>query len=140
MMSKYDLTKRTNKELLTGLRNRVRDEREITAEVVAHIAEVDAPGLFLDKAYSSMFAYCMEELRMSEPRAYKRIHAARVARLFPVIFEMLASGALHLSGVCLLAPKLTEEIHAELLAEATGKSKRAKRGVSRSTVSSTRSS
>src|SRR5262245_33148390 len=61
----------------------------------------------------------------SESEAYKRISAARTARKYPIIFELVARGALHLSGVNVLAPELTEVNHRELLDLASGKSKRA---------------
>jgi 5-methylcytosine-specific restriction endonuclease McrA len=70
-----------------------------------------------------MYAYCVGELRMSEDTAYKRIQAARAARRFPAIFAAVADGRLHLSGMCLLAPHLTEDTAAELLASATHKTK-----------------
>ncbi|MFH0899433.1 MAG: hypothetical protein V2A73_02265, partial [Pseudomonadota bacterium] len=49
-------------------------------------------------ATSSIFAYCTERLHMSEGVAYHRIMAARAARRFPVIFELVAEGALHLAA------------------------------------------
>src|SRR3989304_2258602 len=99
-------------------------DHQLTADLVAHLAEVDARRLYLDEACSSMFTYCVERLRMSEPTAYKRIEAARAARRFPVIFERIAAGELHLAAVTLLAPRLTEDNHLELLAEAAHRSKR----------------
>ncbi len=70
-----------------------------------------------------MFSYCVGELHLSEDSAFKRIQAARVARQFPVIFEALAQGRVHLSAVGLLAPHLTEDTVEELLAAASHKSK-----------------
>jgi 5-methylcytosine-specific restriction endonuclease McrA len=70
-----------------------------------------------------MVAYCVGELRLSEAAAFKRINAARVARQFPAIFEALADGRLHVSGVLMLAPKLTEDNANELLAAAANRSK-----------------
>lgn len=72
-----------------------------------------------------MFTYCVERLNCSEGEAYRRIHAARAARKFPLIFELIASGTLHLSGVNVLAPELTQENHRALLDQARGRSKRA---------------
>src|SRR5262245_51349836 len=80
-----------------------------TAGVLAHLAEVDARKLYLPKACSSMHMYCIRVLGLSESAAFKRIAAARAARDFPVLFEAIASGRLHLSAVVLLAPHLTEE-------------------------------
>jgi hypothetical protein len=42
-----------------------------------------------------------------------------------VIFDLVARGEMHLCGVTLLAPHLTEENHRDLLARASKKSKRA---------------
>ena len=60
---------------------------------------------------------------MSEEAACKRIRAARAAREFPALFPALAEGRLHLGGVVLLAPYVSEETAGELLAVATHKSK-----------------
>jgi hypothetical protein len=94
-----------------------------TAALLAHLAEVDARKLYLPAAYPSMFDYCVHELHLSEDAAYKRIQAARIARQFPALFEALADGQLHLSGVCLLAPYLTRENADLLLAAAAHRTK-----------------
>jgi hypothetical protein len=73
---------------------------------------------------SSLFTYCCEVLHLSEPAAYNRIEAARAARKFPVILEMLGEGSLSLATVRLLAAHLTDENHQELFAATAGKSKR----------------
>jgi hypothetical protein len=70
-----------------------------------------------------MHAYCVGKLRFSEDVAWKRMQAANAARKFPAIFEAVAAGRLHVSGVCLLAPKLTPETADELLAAAENKTK-----------------
>ena len=49
---------------------------------------------------------------------------ARASRRFPQLLEWLASGRVHLSGLNLLAPHLTEDNVEELLERAAGKSKR----------------
>jgi hypothetical protein len=112
-------------ELLGGLDRLVARERQLTAELLAHLAEVDARRLYLEAACSSMFGYCVERLHLSEPAAYRRVRAARAAREFPVIFEMVARGEVHLATITLLAPHLTEANHEELLAAAVHQSKRA---------------
>ena len=43
--------------------------------------------------------YCVHELHLSEDSAYKRTQAARTARQFPAIFDAVAKGRLHLTGV-----------------------------------------
>ena len=71
-----------------------------------------------------LYTYCLYELRFSEDEAQRRARAARAAREFPVLFEMLAEGAIHLTGLLLLAPYLTAENHVGLLARARFRTKR----------------
>src|SRR6059036_1694446 len=122
-MRAYSLSHVSDHELFRGLASLVGQDRATTAELLAHIAEFDARRLYLPAAYPSMYAYCVHELRLSEDAAYKRIQAARVARRFPVIFEALADGRLHLAAVGLLAPHLTRENADDLLAAAAHRTK-----------------
>src|SRR5467141_623784 len=71
-----------------------------------------------------MFTFCVGELGFSEDVACNRLNVARAARRMPVILEAVRSGKVHLAGLRLLAPHLTTENQEEVLAEATGKSKR----------------
>ena len=96
----------------------------LTAELLAYLAEVERRGLHLREATGSLFAFCVERLHMSESSAGKRITAARTARRFPLILEMVAGGEIHLTGVNLLGAHLTEENHRELLVRARHRSKR----------------
>src|SRR5437667_11952112 len=123
VMCKYSLSHLSDRALLRDLAALVAQDRATTARLLAHIAECDARRLYLPAAYPSMFAYCVHELRLSEDAAYKRIQAARVARQFPGIFEAVADGRLHLTAVGLLAPYLTPENAAELLAAAAHRTK-----------------
>jgi hypothetical protein len=103
---------------LTGRHN------ALTAELLAHLAEVDARGIYRERACSSLYTYCVYELRLSEDEAQRRSRAAKTARAFPILFEMLAEGAIHLTGLLLLAPHVTQENHVELLARARFRTKR----------------
>ena len=68
--------------------------------------------------------YCTRCLHLSEHAAYGRIEAARAARKFPVVLELLRDGSITLTAVCLLANHLTPENHRDLLEAARHKSKR----------------
>jgi hypothetical protein len=92
------------------------------AWMLAHLAEFDARGRYRPAAYPSMYAYCVGALGMSEDVAAKRIRVARVARQHPAIFPALAEGRLTSSSVLMLAPYLTPENAAELLAAAAHRS------------------
>ena len=95
-----------------------------TALLLAHIGSYDARKLYVPEAYPTMRAFLVGEMKLTEDRASKRIQAARTARDFPVIFEMLADGRLHLTAVVLLSPHLKPENVEELLPAAAGKSAR----------------
>jgi HNH endonuclease len=99
-------------------------ERQAVAKLVLALSEMDSRRLYLGQGYSSMFTYCTQVLHLAEHAAFNRIEAARVGRRFPIIFELLADGRIHLSAVRLLAPHLTDANHNALLAEASQKSKR----------------
>src|SRR5512143_2859409 len=122
-VTRYSLTHLSDPELVRALKAAAVHEKSATADLLAHLAEVDARGLYLLAAYTSMYAYCVRELNLSEDAAYKRIQAARTAREFPAVLQALADGRLHLSGVVLLGPCLNESNCRELLDAAAGKSK-----------------
>lgn len=119
-MRAYALEHLTDNDLLRSLAGLVAHERTTTAALLAHIAEVDARRLYLPAGHASMYAYCVDELRLSEDAAYKRIRAARAARRFPVLFDAVADGRLGVSVVVQLAPHLTEANAGELIAAACG--------------------
>jgi hypothetical protein len=114
----------SNEELLAEIKSLAARERHATAELVASLAELDERRLYLGEGYSSLFTYCTQALKLSEHAAYGRIEAARAARRFGLILELLANGAVTLTTICLLAPHLTRENHVEVLESARHKSKR----------------
>jgi hypothetical protein len=122
-MRNYSLTHVSDAVLLGDLAALVARDRLTTAELLSHIAEVDARRLYVPAGYSSMHAYCVEELRLSEDASFRRIRAARAARSFPVLFEALAEGKLHLAAVSLLATHLTGENVEELIEAAAHRRK-----------------
>jgi 5-methylcytosine-specific restriction endonuclease McrA len=111
-------------QLMAELQRLARVDRRFEARILVLLAELDERELFLAQGYSSLFRYAVCVLRMSEAQAYLRIGAARVARLYPAVLEMLLEGALNLSTVKLLAPQLTAENHGTLLERARDKTKR----------------
>ena len=113
----------TDAQLLESTRRIAADERTTTAALVAHLVEVDTRRLAVAAGHS-LFPECFQELLLSEDAACTRTTAVRMARAFPGVLPMLADGRLNLSTLRTLAPHLTAANHAELLAEAAGKSKR----------------
>jgi hypothetical protein len=62
---KKTLAELSDHELVTRLKSLVRRDAELTAEIVAHLGEVDQRRLYLDEACSSLFVYCTARLGMS---------------------------------------------------------------------------
>ena len=117
------LTALADQELVSRMKALVARERAATAEVIAHLAELDTREIHLREGYPSLFVYCRDVLRLSEWESYNRIEVARTARRFPVILDLLADGSVHLTAVRLLTPHLTPESHRQLLESARGKTK-----------------
>jgi hypothetical protein len=111
-------------ELVAELTSLASRERDATTYLIAHLAEFDARRLCLAAGFPSLFAYCTEVRQLSEGEAYNRIEAARVARRFPVILDRLTEGCLTMTTVRILASHLTADNHGELLAAASGKTRR----------------
>ena len=111
-------------DLTATLTSLAESTRESTTVLIAHLAEFDARRLYLGAGFSCLHEYCTVKLLFSDAEAHFRIEAARGAKKFPLILEMLAAGSLSLSTVKLLAPHLTRDNHVKLLGAASGRSKR----------------
>jgi hypothetical protein len=111
-------------ELLSEVSIAAGRERKATARLIALLAHVDARRLYLGEGCSSLFTYCTQVLHLSEHAAYGRIEAARSARKFPLVLDLLTDGSVTLTTVTLLAPLLTPANHREVLDDARHKSKR----------------
>ena len=123
MSARFELKDRSDQQLLIGAKQLVSRERLATAELIAHLGEIDARRLFLEEGCSSLFKYCTQVLHLSEAATYNRIDVVRIARKFPIIFERLAEGSVHLSAVRILAPCLTPANHLAVLEAAKHKTK-----------------
>ncbi|HXC52973.1 MAG TPA: hypothetical protein VN634_18955 [Candidatus Limnocylindrales bacterium] len=114
----------SEKELLDHFECLVARDRRTTAALLVAIAEIDERKLWARHACSSMFIFCMERFHMSEQVTAKRLWAARTARRFPVVLDLVARGEIHLSAIHLLARHLTTENHLRVLERARHKSSR----------------
>src|SRR5690349_1791865 len=122
-MGACSLSHLSDQTLLGELAALVARDRTTTAELLAHIGEVDARCLWAPAGHPSMQAYCVEELHLSEDSARRRIHAANVARRVPAVLPALADGRLHVSAVILLGSCLSPGNAKDLIAAATHKTK-----------------
>ena len=120
-MKTYSLTHLSTAVVLRNTDELVAHDRENTADLLAHLAEVESRKEYVRAGYDSMSAWAVHRLRMSEDAVYKRLQAAHAARDYPILFPALAEGRLHLSAVCLLAPHLSAENATGLVGAATHK-------------------
>lgn len=107
--------------LVERVRQCVSNERVATAELIATLSEFDVRQLYLAEGYGSLFDYCIRSLHLSERAAGSRIAAARLARRFPLVLELIADSRVSLTAVALLARYLNEANYRLLLEEATHK-------------------
>jgi hypothetical protein len=113
----------TDDELAARVKSLAAREHATAACVIAHLAEMDTRDIHLRAGYPRLYDYCLKVLHLSEWEAWNRIEAGRVARRFPILFDMLEEGSIHLTGIKLLAPHLTDENHRRVLEAARWKSK-----------------
>ena len=113
-----------DRSLLDAAKRLASEERRATAALLRALMEIDKRRLYLGQGCASMFAYCTQVLHLSEGAAYNRIEAARAARTYPVILELLEQSAISLTTVRLLAPHLTRDNHDSVLATARHRSRR----------------
>jgi hypothetical protein len=120
----HSVERLTDAELLAGTRRLVGRSNQLLAELLAHLGEVEARGIHRIRACSSLYTYCIYELRFSENEAFRRVAAARLTRRFPALLDAVSSGELHLTGLLMLGPHLTESNLVEVLARAKHRTKR----------------
>src|SRR3990170_2893193 len=77
-------------ELVARVKLLAQHEREATVALIAHLAVLDERNLYLGEGCPSLFTYCTQVLHLAEHAAYNRIEAARAARQFPILLQMLA--------------------------------------------------
>lgn len=114
----------SNEDLLASTKQLVGASNQVLAALLAHLAEVQARGLHRERACASLYTYCLYELRLSEDAAFRRAKAARIVRDFPKLLGAIARGELHLTGLLMLGPHLTDDNLDEVLARAKHRSKR----------------
>ena len=94
-----EIRKLRDTELLASTKSLVEREREITTQVLRHLAEIERRKLFADLRYGSLFDYAVRELKYSEAAAARRIQAMRLLREIPELESKIESGVLSLSNI-----------------------------------------
>src|SRR6187455_1054954 len=120
----HSLSHLADDELLRSTRRLVGASNKPFAQLLLHLAEVETRGIHRTRACASLYTYCIYELRLSEDAAARRSSAARLVKQFPPLFEAIAAGELHLTGLLMLGPHLTPDNHVEVLARAKFRTKK----------------
>jgi hypothetical protein len=94
--------------------------RITTVELLALLIEVDDRRLYAAGGHPSLYPYCVDAHQLSDGDAATLSPAARAARRFPLVLDLLRGGGINLTTVRLLAPHLTEENHRQVLEAACG--------------------
>lgn len=87
----------SNENLLSQTLDLVKRERELAAQILWHLREIEARKLFASLGYSSLFEYAVKELRYSDGAAMRRINAMRLLREIPEVEDALKNGSLTIS-------------------------------------------
>ena len=111
----------TDQALIDQFGNLVQQGHHHTVALLRHIDVIDRRKLWAKYGHPSLFEFCVARHHMSESTAAKRIGAARAARHFPILLEMIHRGEIHLSGIHRLKAHLTPENHERVLRQAKHK-------------------
>jgi hypothetical protein len=84
-------------QVLTNTRCLVGKSNQVFAALLVHLAEVETRGIHRTRRCASLYTYCIYELRFSEDAAARRSSAARLVKQFPILFDAIAGGELHLT-------------------------------------------
>jgi 5-methylcytosine-specific restriction endonuclease McrA len=118
------LAQLSDDELLANTRRIVGRSNQLLALLLLHLAEVEARGIHRKRRCASIYTYCIYELRFSEDAAARRSAATRLVREFPPLFDAIAQGELHLTGLLMIGPHLRPENHVEVLGRAKFRTKK----------------
>ncbi len=110
----------SDNSLLNQLNKLVKQEQDLTCEILLHLIEVENRKVYRSLGFSSMFVYCTDGLGYSESSAQRRICAARALRKCPEAYSDLRKNQVNLATLALAWKYLSPE----LLAEIRGKSYR----------------
>ncbi len=92
-----NLKYKSDANLISELKNYVREERELLTRILKYLQEVEPRQLYLARGHSSLFAFLTTDLGYSESAAQRRIQAMRLLRDLPEIEEKIEKGTLSLS-------------------------------------------
>src|SRR5690606_33417107 len=107
-MSFHNTKTLSNYELVNSLKSQRVQERTCQVAILEILIEMDARRLYAEEGYSSLFSYCLGELKYAEGTTARLIHTARACAKHPVVFDYLRDGRLNPTSVSILAAALKD--------------------------------
>ena len=120
-MRRFEYASFESRELHTRVVAALSMERGGKADALGLLGEILARRTFVPEGFADPRNYCVRALGMSQDQAFRRLRAARTVHTFPALLPAVADGRLGVTAINTLAPQLTEENCAELIALAAGK-------------------
>ena len=99
----------SDSKLLTTLKDFVKRERELIAQLLLYLEEVEKRKLHLEEGFSSMFAFCTEYLGYTPHEAQVRIQAMRLSRKLPEVRGKIQKGSLSLTVASKVYAQVSKE-------------------------------
>ena len=109
-----NLSNLTDSKLLLTTKKIVKEELQLTARIIDHLAEIERRKLYSDLKFRSLFDYCVRELGYSEDQAARRINALKLSRKVPMAKEKIDSGELSLTNANLISSFFNEVASSKL--------------------------
>ena len=96
-MNKFTIL--SNSELLKQIRALATTERETGIEILHRLREIEQRRAYAEAGYSSLFTFCVQDLKYSESSAWRRINAMRAMVELPEIEAAMQKGELNTATV-----------------------------------------
>ncbi len=103
------ISKLNNKELDQKIKSLARAENRLLSLVIEHIKEADRRKLYLDFNYPNLYDYLVKECGYPGGSAQRRIDAARLLAIEPMLKAKIESGEINLSQTTLLQKAFREK-------------------------------
>ncbi|MBL6990725.1 MAG: HNH endonuclease [Bacteriovoracaceae bacterium] len=91
------ICKLSDKQLVAGIKIKVKEEKQIIIEVLNYLEEIDKRKLFVDYGAPSLFKFCTRILKYSDAEAAIRVKTIRAIKAAPIIKEKIKDGSLSLT-------------------------------------------
>ncbi|MGE0172027.1 MAG: HNH endonuclease [Oligoflexales bacterium] len=97
-------------------------ERTTLIHFLDYLMEVEVRRLYAPEGFSSLFAFCLSVLKLTEAETCARSRACRLMRQYPVLRQYIATGQIGVGALRMIAPVVTEGNFEQLFARVANQS------------------